>query len=79
MSEPTRIFYVCTDCCENHPEGSGYQQPNELRVLEDGRWLCEDCYDNEMPSDAPRWHTLKAPPEYGPMISTSTAIREETK
>lgn len=68
MTEPTRIFYVCTECSDSAPESSGHPSPDELRVMPDGRWLCEDCYDDEMPGDAPRWRTLLAPPQYVPAI-----------
>ena len=69
MSEPTRIFYVCSSCLENAPEASGQAEPTDLRVMDDGRWLCNCCYDEEADSEAPRWSTLPIPPTYGPLPS----------
>ncbi len=45
MSE-RRIMYVCSDCADGNPEGCGHYDPEDLRVMPDGRWLCETCFDD---------------------------------
>lgn len=41
-----RIMYVCSGCADGNPEGCGHYDRNDLRVLPDGRWLCEACFDD---------------------------------
>ncbi len=71
-----RIMYVCSDCADNAPEGCGHFDRNELRVMADGRWLCEGCFDETSPAergmipddadgeDVRGWFELSAPQEY---------------
>jgi len=74
MSEH-RIMYVCTDCADNMPEGCGHFDRNDLRLMPDGRWLCEGCFDDTTQvdrgvpfgleeADHIGWSDLPAPPEY---------------
>lgn len=73
MSEPTRIFYICTSCLEAAPECCGHCAPADLRVMPDGRWLCDGCYDNESHAGDPKWSTLPMPPKYIPETTTPEA------
>lgn len=41
-----RIMYVCSQCADNYPEGCGHFDRNDLRLMPDGRWLCEGCFDD---------------------------------
>ena len=63
---PDRIMYICEVCADNNPEGCGHLDRAEVRVLPDGRWLCDGCYDDEAPADAQPWSKLPAVPEYVP-------------
>lgn len=63
MSE--RIMYCCSECADNNPEGCGYFDRSNLRVMRDGRWLCDGCFDNEPLEDLPgTWGDHQEPPEY---------------
>lgn len=74
MSEQEqRIMYCCTNCVDNYSEACGYFDRNDLRVLPDGRWLCDGCFDdtdqtergNDNEDDEYRgWGDLPAPQEY---------------
>ena len=57
-----RIMYVCDPCLENNPEASGHFDRDELRVVPDGRWMCDSCYEFEY--ERKLWHLLPMPPEY---------------
>lgn len=68
-----RIMYVCTDCAENVPECCGYYDTSDLVVMPDGRWLCENCFDEarwdlavDDESFPPLWSDMPHPPEYAP-------------
>jgi hypothetical protein len=67
-----RIMYVCSDCADGNPEGCGHYDRCDLRVLPDGRWLCESCFDdtdqiergNHDEDAYKHWGDLPMPPEY---------------
>lgn len=61
------IMYVCTDCAEGNPEGCGHYDLNDLRVMPDGRWLCEICFDDA--DVAGDWGDFPFPPEYRPVVT----------
>ena len=70
------IMYVCDECQEHAPEGCGHNDRTELRVMPDGEWLCESCYDenflavfdeNDEEIHRARWADLPVPPEYLPV------------
>jgi hypothetical protein len=46
-----KIMIVCACCADNNPEYCGRYKADELRVGHDGRWLCEDCFDEEDETD----------------------------
>lgn len=57
-----RIMYVCTFCADNNPEMCGRFNRRELRVMPDGRWLCENCLEEEIfEGETP---CFPSPPEY---------------
>lgn len=60
-----RIMYVCSECAEGCPEACGHYDRNELRVMPDGMWLCESCFDNNDDNEFLSWGHLPAPEEYG--------------
>ena len=70
-----RIMYVCSWCADNEPEMCGRFDRNDLRVMPDGRWLCDGCFDDLDPDEkgateedsAQCWNDFPAPPEYGPI------------
>lgn len=78
-----RIMYICTDCADGYPEGCGYYDRNDLRVMPDGRWLCDGCHDNIPPNrgdpdaEKPFWSSLPIPPEYGPVAAIAAAEGRE--
>ena len=84
MSEQTRIMYVCSFCVTEAPESCGHFDPKDLRVMPDGRWLCETCFDDTTQGDRGNldedeyrgWDEMPAPPEYGP-INTPAPDSEE--
>jgi hypothetical protein len=71
-----KIMYCCTSCADNNPEMCGYFARDNLRVMADGSWLCDGCFD-EMPlsergagpedGDGKCWNDFPQPPEYGPL------------
>ncbi len=40
-----KIMYVCEECAEHNPEACGRWSREELAVMPDGAWLCENCAD----------------------------------
>jgi hypothetical protein len=44
-----KILYVCENCYDNNPEGCGYTDSSELRLMPDGRQICCHCFDDEPP------------------------------
>lgn len=56
------IMYVCEQCAEHCPEGCGHTDPADVRQAPDGRWLCENCWDEEMSESAPRFGDLQPAP-----------------
>lgn len=71
------IMYVCAYCAEHNPEGCGHYDANELRVVPDGTWLCEECFDEmdargigvtDDEAEKPLWLDLKPPPEHVPLL-----------
>lgn len=76
-----KIMYVCEDCADNNPESCGHYDRNDLRVLPDGKWICDGCYDDLTSydlglepdddgnyPDKPNWSSLKAPPAYAESV-----------
>jgi hypothetical protein len=66
-----RIMYVCTECADHNPEGCGHFDRGDLRVLPDGRWLCEGCFDDTTAADRGEdteeyrgWSDFPAPRQY---------------
>lgn len=45
QSNARRIMFCCEECVDNYPEGCGYFDRNELRVMPNGKWLCASCFD----------------------------------
>jgi hypothetical protein len=73
-----RIMYVCTECADGYPEGCGHYDRSDLRLMPDGRWLCESCFDDTDQTERGNttddgefmsWCDLPAPPAYGPLAS----------
>lgn len=69
------ILYVCAVCVETgNNEWCGHEDRNDLRVMPDGRWVCDGCYDEmkwelltdqgDEDAEPIGWHAMKAPPEY---------------
>jgi hypothetical protein len=75
MSEQ-RIMYVCSECADNVPESCGHYDPNDLRIMPDGKWLCECCFDDTTQVDRGNidedkyldWSDLPPAPEYSPVL-----------
>lgn len=72
----TRIMYCCTFCADNNPEMCGYFDRDNLRVMPDGRWLCDSCFDEAWQdrqtgeeTEAKCWSDFPAPTEYGPVVT----------
>lgn len=40
-----RIMFCCEECADNYPEGCGYFDRSELRVMPNDKWLCDSCFD----------------------------------
>ena len=59
------ILYVCEQCQDDNPEGCGHDR-DELRIAPDGRWVCDNCWDEIRDEDQPDWVELSMPPEYVP-------------
>lgn len=67
MSTQGRIMYVCTGCADGAPEQCGRYDRTELRVMPDGRWLCDECYDSDYDTPGDQripWSSLPPPPAY---------------
>lgn len=70
-----RIMYCCTFCADNNPEMCGYFGRDDLRLMPDGRWLCNSCFDdtdqaergNDDENENKYWSDFPEPPEYGPI------------
>jgi hypothetical protein len=61
-------MYVCSGCAGGNPEVCGRYDRRDLRVMPDGRWLCDGCYDDEWLQDEKLfWYDLPLPPEYLPV------------
>lgn len=58
-----RIMYVCTECADGMPECCGHYDRSDLAVMPDGRWLCENCFEEE------RWSLCKDDESYPPLMS----------
>ena len=74
-----RIMYVCSECADGYPEGCGHFDRNDLRVMPDGRWLCEVCFDdttqderggNADDDEFRVWSDLPPPRAYAPVEGT---------
>ena len=63
-----RIMYVCEECWDSNPENCGHFDRRDLRVMPDGRWICDGCFD-DMPQSDLGWSQMAQPPEYGPLVS----------
>lgn len=76
-TEPQHIFYICSDCYDADTETCGRNAPSDLRIMPNGRWLCEDCFgENDAYDigiqhdeageigDKPTWQSLPIPPAY---------------
>jgi len=50
------IYYGCDECEEHNPEGYCFLR-DMVRVMPDGKWICENCYN-----DAPDWTYVDHPP-----------------
>ena len=71
------IMYVCDSCYAWDAEKCGRFDRNDLRVLPNGEWLCEECFsesDLDLGEDKPKpdWNDLQAPPEYVPSGTGTT-------
>ena len=70
----SRIMYCCTLCADANPEMCGYFTRDNLRVMPDGEWLCESCFDetdqaergNDNEDEIRVWSDFLQPPEYAP-------------
>jgi hypothetical protein len=76
-----KIMYVCESCFDGAPEGCGHFDRTDLRMIPDGTWLCEICYDELSASDVgiedederkPAWSSLAPPPQYVPSVATNS-------
>jgi hypothetical protein len=72
------IMYVCDTCKNDCPEACGHFDRNEVRVMSDGSWICENCFDELAIADViaagggdlkPLWSRLPAAPEYVPQVA----------
>ena len=67
-----RIMYCCTSCARHNPEMCGYFARDNLRVMPNGDWLCDSCFDDARPLDEEKvWSDYPQPPEYGPLVSST--------
>jgi len=82
------IWYACSECEEHNPEGCVFLR-EMLRVADDGKWVCESCY-NDAPAwtfttrpagecEPPNWQELPEVPEYVPVQSISAKISSNVK
>ncbi|WLB14775.1 hypothetical protein QIH87_50050 (plasmid) [Bradyrhizobium elkanii] len=74
-----RIMYVCSECAEGCPEACGHYDRTELRVMPDGAWLCESCFDNNDDNEFLSWGHLPAPEEYGRIPASAQGARKAPK
>ena len=71
-----RVMFCCESCADNYPEGCGYFDRDDLRVMPNGVWLCDGCFTDcdaydygfrERDEDGelvkPDWADLPAPPD----------------
>ena len=76
-----RIMYCCTVCADANPEMCGYFDRTNLRVMPDGDWLCDSCFDETTQADRGAdpdgdglcWSDFSPPPEYGPLVLVGNA------
>ena len=74
-----RVMFCCESCADNYPEGCGYFNRDDLRVMPNGAWLCDGCFTDcdaydygfrERDEDGelvkPDWADLPAPPALVP-------------
>jgi hypothetical protein len=47
MADQTKIMLCCESCVDINPERCGHFRASDLSVTPDGRWLCDDCYDDD--------------------------------
>jgi hypothetical protein len=70
-------MYCCTSCADTNPEACGYFVRDSLRVMPDGRWLCDGCFDEDYfegrytEKGDKCWSDYPQPPEYAPAIEPS--------
>ena len=68
MKVDYRIMYVY--CSDANPECCGHYDRSELRVMPDGRWLCEECLEEERVTDDEGelidYDTFQMPPSTDP-------------
>ena len=57
------ILYMCDSCADL----ASFRNASDLRILNNGNWICEDCYDEESTIEAPDWRKLPKPPRYMPV------------
>ena len=48
-----KLHYVCEPCYLNAPEQCGRLR-EDIRIMPDGRWLCDECFQDEMAGESPR-------------------------
>lgn len=73
------IMYVCEPCQENAPECCGYNDRKDIRVMPDGTWVCEFCFQENASDfdvrplsedgDMPIFSDFENPPEYKPAVA----------
>lgn len=75
------IMYVCDVCQDNAPEQRGRDDRTDLRVMPDGTWCCDECYDDYAcdiypeihkarmnDAEYPSWGSHPTPPMYVPVV-----------
>lgn len=45
MTHDHRVLFVCENCEEFNPDESPARSRDEIAVMPDGTWLCDECYD----------------------------------
>ncbi len=74
-----RVMFCCESCADNYPEGCGYFDRDDLRVMPNGKWLCDGCFtdcdaydygfrdlDEDEEMAKPDWRDLPVPPALVP-------------
>lgn len=74
-----RVMFCCESCADNYPEGCGYFDRDDLRVMPNGAWLCDGCFtdcdaydygfrdlDEDEEIAKPDWLDLPVPPALVP-------------